>query len=712
MHVRSARRRFGRCELDVAELRLYRDGRPIRIEPQPLRMLVALTDRPGEIVTRDELRTLIWGDATFVEFNQGLGYCARQIRLALADDAGHPIYVETIKGRGYRFIAPVVDDAPAAPVVEPAPVRTLRAAHQRRPRGRSAAIVASAAVILAAAGLAVWFRRPATPRVSYTQLTNFTDAAVAPAVSPDGRTIAFIRETGTSFPIMGEVFVKWLPSSQAVQLTHDGLPKYGVAFSPDGSEITYTLATIGRWNTMAVPVLGGDPRLVLTNASGLSWLDAHRVLFSEFTGGIHMGLVTSTDTRADLRRIYLPAHERGMAHQGTLSPDRRWVLVVEMGPDGGWNPCRLVPFDGSSSGRPVGPEGGHCTSAVWSADGSVMYFTASTGSGSHIWRQRFPNGSPEQLTSGPSDEEGLALSPDGRSLLTSVGTEESELWLRDAYGERLLSSEGFAWSPSFSQDGRTLYYMLGGLASDRPSELWMLDVDSGTRRPVVQGFAMRSYDVSDDGRAIVFAARTREGTFEVWLASADHSTAPRRLTDPRNDSPYFGPGGRIVFRGTDGSNNYMLEMERDGTRRRKIRSAPIVELMGRSADRRWAVSMVPSGGEPPVATAFVPLDGGPEQRLCPALCRAQWSPAGDRLYVQFVGDFSTGEAVVFAADGHEMFPPLPAGGITSVAQGAALGGSIVHAPLQGGSAVPGPSPDTFAYTKTVAHRNLFWITIR
>jgi len=86
--MRTTRRRFGRFELDVEGLRLFRDGRRVKIQPQPLRMLLALTDRPGELVTRDELRTLIWGHATYVEFDQGLGYCARQIRLALADDAG------------------------------------------------------------------------------------------------------------------------------------------------------------------------------------------------------------------------------------------------------------------------------------------------------------------------------------------------------------------------------------------------------------------------------------------------------------------------------------------------------------------------------------------------------------------------------------------------------------------------------------------------
>ncbi|HTL45415.1 MAG TPA: winged helix-turn-helix domain-containing protein [Vicinamibacterales bacterium] len=723
--MRTTRRRFGRFELDVEGLRLFRDGRRVKIQPQPLRMLLALTDRPGELVTRDELRTLIWGHATYVEFDQGLGYCARQIRLALADDAGHPIYVETIKGRGYRFVAPVIEEGPATqiagapqdhPVAHDADAASVPAiapvSEPARLRARAVAITAAATVVAASVGIGLWTRLPTT-RPIYTQVTNFTDAAVSPAVSPDGRTIAFIREAEPSYPIEGEVFVKRLPGSEAVQLTHDGFPKYGVTFSPDGSEITYTVATSRQWNTMAVSVLGGEPRLLLTNASGLRWLDPHRVLFSEFTSGIHMGLVTATDTRADLRRIYLPAHERGMAHEGSLSADRRWVLVVEMGPDGGWQPCRLVPFDGRSSGAPVGPPDSHCTSAAWSADGRVMYFAASTGLGSHIWRQRFPNGPAEQLTDGPQEEQGVALSADGRSLLTSVGSEVSELWIRNESGERLLSSEGFAQGPSYSSDGGTLYYMLGDVATGRPSELWAFDVNSGKGRPIVQGFLMRSYDVSEDGRTIVFSARAGDGRSELWLASADHSFAPQRLSSSGSDSPFFGSAGRIVFRATDGKANYLFEMDSDGSHRRKVRAEPIIELMGRSRDRRWVVSMVPAKAGPPVATVLVPLEHGDEQRVCPALCSVKWSPSGDRFFLQPVQDFARGDALVFPLAGHEASPVLPAAGVVSVAEGASLAGaSVVHLGAARNRAVPGPSAETFVYTKTVAHRNLFWISLR
>src|ERR1700674_1117617 len=102
------RLRFGNYELDSRTGRLLRDGRPVKIQPQPLRVLGILVQRPGETVTREELHTAVWDDATFVEFDQGLNYCIRQIRLALGDDASKPVYIETLPKQGYRFIAPIV----------------------------------------------------------------------------------------------------------------------------------------------------------------------------------------------------------------------------------------------------------------------------------------------------------------------------------------------------------------------------------------------------------------------------------------------------------------------------------------------------------------------------------------------------------------------------------------------------------------------------
>ena len=148
--------------------------------------------------------------------------------------------------------------------------------------------------------------------------------------------------------------MKQLPGGDAVQLTNDAT-KMHPAFSPDGSRVAYTVRTAEEsWDTWEVPVLGGQPRPWLPNASGLTWIAADRILFSEIKvdGLMHMALETSAISRSDTRDIYVPANVRGMVHRSQLSPDRKWVLLTEM--VAGWLPCRLVPFDGKSAG-PVGP---------------------------------------------------------------------------------------------------------------------------------------------------------------------------------------------------------------------------------------------------------------------------------------------------------------------------------------------------------------------
>src|ERR1700723_1441258 len=97
--------RFGDFELDEQTFELRERGTPVRIQPQPARVLALLLNHQGRMVTRDQIRNTVWGQDTFVDFEQGLNYCIRQIRLALNDQTEKPLYIETVPRLGYRFIA-------------------------------------------------------------------------------------------------------------------------------------------------------------------------------------------------------------------------------------------------------------------------------------------------------------------------------------------------------------------------------------------------------------------------------------------------------------------------------------------------------------------------------------------------------------------------------------------------------------------------------
>src|SRR5271165_974689 len=107
--------RFGVFELNVTTEELRKSGTLVRLAPQPLKLLALLARRSGQVVTREEIQQALWGGETYVDFEQGMNHCIKQIRTALSDSAETPLYVETVPRRGYRFLAPVVTKTIAAP---------------------------------------------------------------------------------------------------------------------------------------------------------------------------------------------------------------------------------------------------------------------------------------------------------------------------------------------------------------------------------------------------------------------------------------------------------------------------------------------------------------------------------------------------------------------------------------------------------------------
>jgi DNA-binding winged helix-turn-helix (wHTH) protein/TolB-like protein len=157
--------RFGLFELDTASGTLTREGTPVRLQPQPARVLTLLVGRAGELVTRDELRTAIWGDATYVDFERGLNFCIAQIRGALGDSADSPRFVETLPRRGYRFIAPVHQPAArnSRPVDRAASDGGAGPAGSGRPRTPWVALAVALLLLVAGAAASV-LRLPAAGR--------------------------------------------------------------------------------------------------------------------------------------------------------------------------------------------------------------------------------------------------------------------------------------------------------------------------------------------------------------------------------------------------------------------------------------------------------------------------------------------------------------------------------------------------------------------
>jgi Tol biopolymer transport system component len=530
--------------------------------------------------------------------------------------------------------------------------------------------------------------------------------------------LTFIRGPSTFFG-PGQVYVRLLPDGNPVQLTNDSLNKMSPKFSPDSSRIAYSTASADgqTMDTWIVPVLGGKPQLSLANAEGLTWVqrratatDSPLVLFSELTGsGFQMSIVSSKESRSEKRNVYVPPPD-GMAHRSAISPDGKWVIVIEMD-SRSWLPCRLVPFDGSATGKTVGPVPGQCTDAGWSPDGNWMYFSAYTGNGVHTWRQRFADGTPEQVTFGVTDEDGIHFAPDGRSFVTSIGTSQSTVWVHDSRGDRQITSEGWSFLPSISPDGKKLYYLVrsGGVRNWIAGSLWVADLESGQHQRLLPDFLMQQFNISRDGQRVVFVSVDQTGHTPLWLASLNGSTPPRQLTTMDSGTAFFGAPGEIVF-GSQETTVFIYKIRDDGTGLQKLLPTPMLIPFAVSPDGRWVPAQTPN--EYGDSTVYLEGTSSPT-RICKDCSQPQgteyippplsWTPDGKFVYVKF----GTSLYAVPLRRG-QMLPPIPPSGFPSNEAVAALPGARL---VSTESVFPGPNPSMYAFTKVTTQRNIYRVPV-
>jgi serine/threonine protein kinase/Tol biopolymer transport system component len=575
------------------------------------------------------------------------------------------------------------------------------------------------AVVLLAIAVAAYFLHRSSPAhqpasSEWEQLTFFTDSAVYPALSSDARMLAFIRGED-SFLGTGEVYVKMLPSGEPVQLTHDGRVKLAPSFSPDNSQIVYSI--IEPWDTWEVPVLGGEPHLLMANSSSLTWIEGgKRLLFSEIKEGLHMALVTTDEDRGNSRDVYLPDGKRSMAHHSYLSPDGKWVLVVEMDSQTEILPCRIVPFQGGGDLKVVGPPGAECHAGAWSSDGKWIYLTAKTDD-FHLWRQRFPDGEPEQITFGPTSQDGIAMAPDGKSLVTSVGSLDQTVWMHDKSGDHQVSSEGNTSNPEFSSDGHKLYFLMAsGKAHDEG--LWVKDLESGKVEEVLTHYALQNsrisrdfstgdYSVSRDGKEVAFAANDKAGRSNLWIAPASHRSSPVHISSAaQEDSPFFLPGGDLVFRAIEGGSSFLYRMNADGSNRRKVSPERILDTDAASPDGRWVIVQMPSRGEEHTTlTNAMAVDGSMIVPLCQGYCMPHWDTTG-RYFYFFFPDLNTKSYAIPVVPSTGL-PKAPPAGFARIEDFANQRVSAAI-PSYVESAV---STSIYAYTRTNTRRNLYRIPL-
>ena len=280
--------RFGPFELDVRSAELRYNGRKILLHEQPFQVLLALLERPGELISRKELVQRLWPDGTFVDYERGLNKAVNKLRDVLRDSADSPRFVETIPRRGYRFIAPLEGDSRspcASPLLAdrsgvPSASQQDSAADAVVPKANGHLLVAATAILVlsfVAAGV-YWFtkRPPPAPReVKLRQITfdSAENAVLGGQISPDGKYLSYVDGKGIHLRLLETGETQAVPEPEALK---GGKVEWEICpWFPDSTRFLVNAHPPGLgpvlWSSQGssiwvVSVLGGPPRELRNDA--------------------------------------------------------------------------------------------------------------------------------------------------------------------------------------------------------------------------------------------------------------------------------------------------------------------------------------------------------------------------------------------------------------------------------------------------------------
>jgi len=452
------------------------------------------------------------------------------------------------------------------------------------------------------AGLAVWkFALPAAqPSMHFSAVTNFAGVQAQPALSPDGRSVAFVSNRDGPY----EIYVGLISGGNLVKLTDDANFKARPCWSPDGTEIAYgRLNPSGIWDIWEVPALGGTPRRLILNALDPAWSPDGQTL--AYTNSATGALWTSDVSGQSARLIPAPDTSDERYAEPRFSPDGHKLAFVGKwyGPYGNLHVADLT----SGKVREPAHEETLALSPAWSADGKFLYFASSRGGTMNVWKIAATGGEPEQITAGQGDDAQLDVSADGKRIVFSTfraNTNIVELNLGLKTGRQDLNPltadpARHQLAPAYSPDGKRLAYF-SNLKGSEPEGAWMSNADGSSPVPLVQ----------DKRFANVFPHWTPDGNWLVYYSFASSHGEYRRIsvsggapqTLVENDGPGaylfdLGPDGRVIYKGVK---NQVLAFDLQSHKPQTLGTLPAGEecrVLHSSPDGRSVAYMVRARGE-------------------------------------------------------------------------------------------------------------------
>lgn len=570
--------RFGHYELNAAIPELRRDGRIVRLQRQPATVLSYLIRNSGRIVTREELKSHLWGGDTFVDFDSGLNFCIRQIRTALRDNAAAPVYVQTEPRVGYRFIAPVTivgTDKALEPIAlgEPLPVVVAEASSlvsPRRPQNRLLYLTSAIAVIALAVLVAVLLlHRAEQKRVAGLPLTmakvTWTGRVLRVAISPDGQYVAYIANDGDG----RSLWLKHLATGSQRQLLPSTPGMFGLLkFSHDGNYVYFARVDDSGHGLYRVAQLGGDPQPILNDTPfglGISPDGSQIAVLENDPAGYPVKILSLADQK--IRQVaFLPAREYYVDSLSTISfaADQKSISLI-VGKVKGTNSA-IVTLSTQSEARSEIALPFKAEDAVLLPKREAFLVSASIASqnSGHLWLESVHGGAPQPLLGASNYYPILDVAKDERNTvaISLEGYISAEVW-QGKSGKNQLAT----LTDPFPQV-RWLSTSRLGIVSET-GKLQTLNGSSGEIVNTLDEQTMRLAPCSGQ-KSIVLLRKAVNEKPALWVMGNDSSNL-QRLTNGEDADPKCTPDGTWVYYvHVDGTKSSLWRSSLDGKSREEI----------------------------------------------------------------------------------------------------------------------------------------------
>jgi DNA-binding winged helix-turn-helix (wHTH) protein/Tol biopolymer transport system component len=476
--------RFGVFEANRTTGELRKGGARIRLQEQPFQILLMLLDRPGEVVTREEIQLRLWPDGTFVEFEHSIGTAVKKLRQALGDNADTPRYIETLPRRGFRFIASVestaAESAPPRSETMSAPDSAIVGLFDRR---KKAAIGSVAMVAALVAGTLFLLRRPFKPSAELTQkqltFNSSENTVQSVAMSPDGKYLAYSEPAGVHVKLLSTSEERLIPKPAEVPA---GAYWSVASWFPDGTQLLTVAAEPGGHKSMwTVSVLGQSPRRLRDSA--VAWdvsPDGTRVAFSPLGASNYVREIWVMGSQGDNPQKVIAFGEKEAIGSVHWSPDGQRLAYIRAQTNSDWfqdsikysiETCDLKGVNRTA----VVPDDKFLNDFYWLAGGRIVYARRDPrgSADGNLWQIGIdnhagrPRSKPERITRwAGATVGGLSASADGKQLVILKQNSKAQVYLGElaAGGTRmktprlLTNDEADDWPTAWTADSKAVLF--------------------------------------------------------------------------------------------------------------------------------------------------------------------------------------------------------------------------------------------------------------